>query len=258
MSKATEVVRRSTEGASDMEKLKGIFLNMSDEEIKRMLDEETLSRMLNVYNRRAFEKGTPEEKIKKKEIAGKKFNYIEYSYMNKLFVDLYPKTTMRIVNQFELCGWFICCVEITDLVSGQVKPGIGGAKLQVKKDQPPAYNTMVDVDKNVKAALTNALKDAYRRFGIASDVYSFDEEEITEELQAKFDELVKDLSAVQKVKLYEEWKEMKVGYSEWLLELEIRILKQSQQIKKEPKIEDAKVVETQNKTITKQGEDLEL
>lgn len=114
-------------------------------------------------------------------------DYVSVGYMVKLLDKHFPGWSWRAVGQTPTqvivqLGWIVVSGELAIidpmLLQFGINPpyryfhGTGAARIMTKKDQPPTAATIVDLDKNVKAANSEAFKVAINRLTfICDDVY---------------------------------------------------------------------------------------
>tara|TARA_X000001036_G_C20551052_1_gene754405 strand:+ start:388 stop:1053 length:666 start_codon:yes stop_codon:yes gene_type:complete len=115
---------------------------------------------------------TPKPFIERK---GDGFDYVDEAYMRKQLNDFYPVWSWKI-DKSDMLGSEWCIVtgtlSIVDAGVPRTFSSIGAARVQFKKGQPHSAENVVDIDKNVASANTNAFKRAINRLcNIADDVY---------------------------------------------------------------------------------------
>lgn len=174
-----------------------------------------VEKILTDYIKAPFEKETPKEKVSKRPDG---LDYVEGSYMDHLFKEhtkLY-ETDLLFVQPTNF-GWVYCGVRLKDRKTGNSEVGVGGARIQIKRGtEIPDYKSIVDFDKNIKSALSQAIKDAQKRFGYCADIYDRRESEISELDRERYLELLKRIPFEIRDRVETKWKDMKSGYSEWL------------------------------------------
>lgn len=117
-----------------------------------------------------------------KEING--LDYIIEGYMRSLLDRNFPgwsweatSNPLQIVLNYVVVAGHLKIIDEHLLAFGIIPPyryymGIGGARIQFKSGQPQSPQAVVDIDKNVKSANSNALKVAINRLcHIGDDVY---------------------------------------------------------------------------------------
>ena len=192
-------------------------------------DDEFLDK-LREYNNRSYKADTPETKVKKRPDG---YPYVSGSYMNKLFTDLFPLYEFTNLEVTDVPQWGIVRVTLilVDRTSGNSQPGVGAARIQISREakKKPVHEItpfdLIDYDKNVKSALTNAIKNAQSRFGVAADVYQKREFTPTPEEQERYEELVKDAPATKKVVITEAWNNLGDGFTDFLDSVEAKLEK---------------------------------
>lgn len=164
-----------------------------------------------------YDHKTPPEKIKKRPDG---YDYVESSYMDfetKQFMPLYE---YKLVYTNSDMGWISIIVSLTDRTTGNTELGAGSARIQVSRGvETPGFRDVIDMSNNVKAALTNAIKNAQSRFGIAADVYQRRESVPTDAERGRFDELKKLIHAISatRAKMFQEqWNDLGTDWSEFL------------------------------------------
>jgi hypothetical protein len=108
-------------------------------------------------------------------------NYGFYNFEYKDMTIIYTKVTVPQVFKGKLYTteisspeWILFVGELVFIDEGVPRrfAGTGGSRVQYKKGEVHTPDNIVDIDKQIKAARTNALKDAINRaMNIADDVY---------------------------------------------------------------------------------------
>lgn len=108
-------------------------------------------------------------------------NYGFYNFEHRETIIIYTKVTVPQVYEghlyttvIESPEWVIFTGEIVFIDEGVPRRGVGtgASRVQYKRDAPHTPDNIIDIDKQVKAARTNALKDAINRWmNICDDVY---------------------------------------------------------------------------------------
>ncbi len=150
---------------------------------------------------------TPKGKIKERPDG---YSYVEDSYMSQKALELYGPTSfekqwievvytstpqvLRVNNADEVHmvkspEWILYAGLLSFVDEGMVRKetGVGGARVQYKREKPHTPDNIVDLDKVIKSARTNARKDAINRsMSIADDVYQreMDETPTMKEVEA--------------------------------------------------------------------------
>lgn len=111
------------------------------------------------------------------------FDYINEAYMREMLTKHFPGWSWEMAAPVQLVGeWLVaqgnlCIIDEHLIILGINPPvrkyyGCGAARIQFKSEQAHTNENVVDIDKNVKSANTNAFKVAINRLtGIGDDVY---------------------------------------------------------------------------------------
>jgi hypothetical protein len=161
---------------------------------------------------------TPKEKIKKRPDG---LDYIESTWMDKTFKEFSPLYEYTLLHVNESLGWIDIIVSLTDRSTGNTELGAGSARIQVRRGAAEPYKATDIVDKgnNLKAALTNACKNAQSKFGTGADVYGKREGTRSEEEKARFKLMLKDIKKISstRAQMFEEqWNNLGVDFTEFL------------------------------------------
>lgn len=178
----------------------------------------------NLVYQKASNTPTPKEWIKYKPGGKVTFAYVAQAFMYELFFKVYPLTEITIKNidiNFN-AFWVTVTLEIKDLISGRTEPGVGSARIQistaarekyVEKGIMPTQFDVIDLDKNIKSARTQAKKDAIKEFGICADVYQrlVIDPAILQQWREKYAELISikypsEIKQENQMKYYDEYK----------------------------------------------------
>jgi len=172
-----------------------------------------------------FAKPTPPEKVQRREDG---YDYVEGSYMDYQFKQDHPSYRTKLISlevKAEL-GWIFATVELTDGTTGNSEIGAGAARIQVSKEAKAKGNItpfdIIDLDKNAKSALTNAIKNAQSRFGTCADVYNRRESILTEEERSRFESAILNVPAAKRSLVREAFKKLKFDYADFIDKLESR------------------------------------
>lgn len=164
-----------------------------------------------------FDVKTPPEKVKKRPDG---FDYVEGSFMDfetKKFMPLYEYTFLHI--SFHM-GWISIMVSLKDRTTGNVELGSGAARIQVPRSvDEPGFRDVIDMNNNIKAALTNAIKNAQSRFGICADIYGRRESVPNELERERFDSLkseIKAISPTRALQFEDGWKSLGTDWTEYM------------------------------------------
>lgn len=136
------------------------------------LSNEEIIERIALKRKQISNKKTPKVFVKKK---GDGFDYVDEAYMREQLNVLYPIWSWKI-DKSEMLGSEWCIVTGTLSVYDAGVPrtfsSIGAARVQFKRGEPHTAENVVDIDKNVASANTNAFKRAVNRLcNIADDVY---------------------------------------------------------------------------------------
>lgn len=164
-----------------------------------------------------YDNKTPPEKVKKRPDG---YDYVESSYMDyetKKFMPLYEYKLLHTASDM---GWITIIVSLTDRTTGNTELGAGSARIQVSRGvETPGFRDVIDMSNNVKAALTNAIKNAQSRFGIAADIYQRRESIPDDAERKRFDELKKLIYAISptRAKMFaDQWQDLGTDWTEFL------------------------------------------
>ena len=164
-----------------------------------------------------YDQKTPVEKVKKRPDG---YDYVESSYMDyetKKFMPLYEYKLLDVTSEL---GWIRCIISLTDRITGNTELGAGAARIQVSRGvETPGFRDVIDMSNNVKAALTNAIKNAQSRFGIAADVYQKRESIPTDDERKRFSAMKKqihEINATRARMFAEQWANLGTDWTEFL------------------------------------------
>lgn len=164
-----------------------------------------------------FNVETPKEKVKKRPDG---FDYVEGTWMDHVAKETMPLYEYNLLHISWDFGWVSMVVSLTDRVSGNIELGAGAARIQVRQGvETPGFRDVIDMGNNVKAALTQAIKNAQSRFGVSADVYGKRESMPTDDERKQFQEMTTQIKAVSssKAKIFQEqWDALGTDYSEFL------------------------------------------
>jgi len=111
------------------------------------------------------------------------FDYVDEAYMRHQLSKHFPIWSWIVVNtEFLGSEWVVITGELQILESDITRKfgSMGATRVQFKKDRPHTPENIVDIDKNVASANTNAFKRAVNRLcNIADDIYQKHIEDIT-------------------------------------------------------------------------------
>lgn len=233
---------RSTLNGSEILKAVANITMMSQENAKKAVTDHITS---------IYDIETPKEKIKKRPDG---FDYIESTWMDKSFKEWAPLYKYRLLYVNESLGWIDVIISLEDRLTGNTEIGGGSARIQTRRDasEPYVSKDIIDKGNNLKAAITNACKNAESRFGVGADVYGKREATRTEEEKIRFSSMLKEIQQISKTRaqLFETgWNEIGVDFSEYLDKWQIYInrnTKVSTEKSKDSLASDTKVIETKS------------
>jgi hypothetical protein len=164
-----------------------------------------------------FNVPTPKEKVKKRPDG---FDYVEGTWMDNVAKEYMPLYEYNLLHISWELGWINMVISLKDKITGNIELGAGSARIQTRSGvETPGFRDVIDMGNNIKAALTQAIKNAQSRFGIAADVYGKRESTPTDDERKKFQEMltqIKEIS-ISKGQLFEEqWKALGTDFSEFL------------------------------------------
>lgn len=178
--------------------------------------EEIKSRVVKII-RAPLEVPTPKEKVKKRPDG---FDYVESSWMDKVFKEESPLYTTNLLHINESLGWIDIVVSLTDRITGNTELGSGSARIQTRRGvESPGFGDVVDKGNNLTAALSKAIKNAQSRFGHCADIYGKRESEPNEDEKERFKEMLGEIRNISpnKAQVFsEQWKELGTDYSDYL------------------------------------------
>lgn len=179
---------------------------------------------------------TPSEYRKLKPLGKTTVTYVPATYMDAKFKDFAPYYANRFAfPPFVFQNWVIVGVEVEDRLTKNTELGLKAHRIQFSAEKkkavtgywenntyyPPTMDIgqltpfdMIDVGNDVSSALTEAIKNAQSRFGVAADVYEKNilSDEDLKQLEIDFiDFLTTIQNPVSKSKYRQEWKECKTA-----------------------------------------------
>ncbi len=176
-----------------------------------------LQEELHKYISAPYDQKTPKEKVKKRPDG---YDYVESSFMDyetKKFMPLYEFKLLHTSWEF---GFINIIVSLKDRITGNIELGGGSARIQVSKGiTEPGFRDVIDMGNNLKAALTNAIKNAQSRFGVTADVYQKRESIPTDDERTRFDEMkdqIYSISATRAKQFAEQWGNLGTDWTEFL------------------------------------------
>lgn len=172
---------------------------------------------LRSYITAPYDQKTPVEKVKKRPDG---YDYVESSFMDyetKKFMPLYKYTLLHV--SWEM-GWINVIVSLEDRITGNTELGAGSARIQVSRGvETPGFRDVIDMSNNIKSALTNAIKNAQSRFGIAADVYQKRESIPTDAERDRSVEMrlkIHEINATRARMFTEQWNNLGTDWTEFL------------------------------------------
>lgn len=194
----------------------------------------TLRAELRKYITAPYDVKTPKEKVKKRPDG---FDYVESSFMDhetKKFMPLYEFQLLHTSVEF---GWINIIVSLKDRITGNTELGAGSARIQVSRGvETPGFRDVIDMGNNIKAALTNAIKNAQSRFGIAADVYQRRESVPTDAERERFENLknqIYTLNPTRAKQFAEQWSNLGTDWTEFMDKWQVYVDRQSNNNQKE-------------------------
>ena len=171
------------------------------------------------YVLQPFNDKTPPEKVKKRPDG---FDYVESSWMDFSAKQFMPFYKYRLLHTSFKKGFVNVIVDLKDRITGNVELGAGSAKIQRSR----STGEVIDLGNNLKSAVTNAIKNAQSRFGIAADIYQKRESVPTTQELARKEELYDKIVMINptRAKLFlEKWKDLGTDFTEFLDRWEIYV-----------------------------------
>lgn len=189
---------------------------------------------LRNYITAPYDQKTPKEKVKKRPDG---YDYVESSFMDyetKKFMPLYEFKLLHISWEF---GFINCIVSLKDRTTGNIELGAGSARIQVSRGvETPGFRDVIDMGNNIKAALTNAIKNAQSRFGIAADVYQRRESVPTDDERKRFEAMkaqIYEISATRSKQFTEQWNDLGTDWTEFMERWQVYIDRNTKSTEKE-------------------------
>ena len=186
-----------------------------------------------------FNVPTPKEKVKKRPDG---FDYVEGTWMDHVSKEHMPLYKYTLLHISWNLGWINVVISLEDRITGNVELGAGAARIQVSRGvETPGFKDVIDMGNNLKAALTQAIKNAQSRFGVAADVYGKRESIPNDEEKKRFTDMFTLLNTISPAKaklLKEQWEALGTDFSEFLDRWQVFVDKQSRggtEVKKEKK-----------------------
>ena len=176
------------------------------------------------YVSKPFNDITPPEKVKKRPDG---FDYVESSWMDfqaKQFMPFYKYELLHTSYEKDFIN---VIVSLTDKITGNAELGAGSSRIQVSRSDT---TYVIDMSNNIKSALTNAIKNAQSRFGIAADVYQKREAVSSDVEKLRKDALHKEIYAINptRAKMFsEQWDALGTDFTEYLDRWEVYVSRNS-------------------------------
>lgn len=181
-----------------------------------LLDSQTKSKFVE-YVQKPYDIPTPKEKIKKRPDG---YDYIPGSYLDFLTKQNIPLYRYSLLHYSEALGWIDIIVSLEDRITGNIELGAGSARIQVRRDaEAPSFRDIIDKSNNIKAALTEAIKNAQSRFGFGADVYRRRESVPTEDERERFSKIhseLKKLNIMYSQRFEEQWNQLGTDWTDFL------------------------------------------
>lgn len=156
-------------------------------------------RILSSHVKQARKVKTPKDQIKVQEGTG--YPYPAAAYMIDQMDNFHPlRKEEGTVSIDDRTRCIIAVVTVTDLVTGESRVGTDAHRITFKKGLPPSPESLVDMGNDAKSALSEAIRNAYSRFGISADVYKkVMSEPITDEQRTKLVQLFDSIPEVSQM-----------------------------------------------------------
>ena len=190
-----------------------------------LIKNESLRETVTEHVTSIYDVKTPKEKIKKRPDG---FDYVESTWMDKTFKGWSPLYKFTLVHVNETLGWIDIIVSLEDRITGNVELGAGSARIQVRRNtvEPYQASDIVDKGNNLKAALTNACKNAQSKFGTSADVYGKRESIRTPDEISRFNQMLSTVKRMNpaRAKMFEDtWHGLGVDFTEFLDQWQVYI-----------------------------------
>jgi len=116
-------------------------------------------------------KETPRKHVKKR---GDGFDYPDFAYMVEEMDKFHPNRKEEFAFQPQIIGRnaILVGVIVSDNITHEIRVGIDAHRLTFKKGEEKNPDNVIDIGNDAKSALTEALRNAYSRFGVCADVYN--------------------------------------------------------------------------------------
>ena len=176
------------------------------------------------YVSKLFNDKTPPEKVKKRPDG---FDYVESSWMDFQAKQFMPFYKYELLHTSYEKGFVNVMVSLTDKITGNVELGAGSSRIHVSNSDK---THVIDMSNNIKSALTNAIKNAQSRFGIAADVYQKREAVSSSAEKLRKDDLYKEIYTISptRAKMFsEQWDSLGTDFTEYLDRWEIYVSRNS-------------------------------
>lgn len=158
-------------------------------------DYENITREFHKIVTKLKHRTTPPRSVKKRSDG---YFYPEFSYMQEEMDKFHPlrqeDITILPLDQTLPARVVVAIAKVTDLVTKEVRTGTDAHRVTFPKGELQKVENIVDLGNDIKSASTEALRNAYSRFGVCADIYQKQfKEEPTEAQNARFSSLMKDL-----------------------------------------------------------------
>lgn len=164
-----------------------------------------------------FNVPTPKEKVRKRPDG---FDYVEGSWMDHVSKDYMPLYKYTLLHVSWELGWISVIVSLEDRITGNIELGGGSARIQVNRGvETPGFRDVIDMGNNLKSALTQAIKNAQSRFGVAADIYGKRESLPTDDERTRFKEMqgiLKNISTTKAKLFTDQWDALGTDFSVFL------------------------------------------
>ncbi len=167
------------------------------------VEDETVEQSLTRKHKSISQRTTPRAYIKQRPDG---FDYVDEAYMRNELTKEYPVWSWSEAGenpvQFLGAEWVIVSGKLRIEDNGVVREFFspGSARVQFKRGKPHTAENVIDIDKNLASANTNAFKRAVNRLGnIADDVYRKQDLTLSDEDVELLEEKMEKLS--------DEWKD---------------------------------------------------
>lgn len=136
---------------------------------------------------------TPKHQVEVQKGTG--YQYASAAYMIDQMDNFHPlRKEEGSVSINDKTACILAVVTVTDLITGESRVGTDAHRITFKKDSEKGLESLVDIGNDAKSALSEAIRNAYSRFGIAADIYKkVMKEPVTEEQRVKLEEILSSI-----------------------------------------------------------------